>query len=159
MGNYPNCTRSSIDGETFLPSGIANDCTKRYLTLLSSWGARRFARRWEPPHVRFFHRIKTRHRRMTGLRSWNRYIWRGGEFVLLVIFALAVFYLSRSNPPRFSIGLRMTHLRQTLSAYPLCIYISTIPKKIITCRQNPAFKHQVRHSLEYSQRVNYFRKS
>jgi len=39
-------------------------------------------------HERFFRRTKTRHRRMTGLRSWNRYIWRSGEFVIWVDDAL-----------------------------------------------------------------------
>ncbi|MEK4286655.1 hypothetical protein [Paenibacillus sp. FSL P4-0502] len=39
-------------------------------------------------HERFFRQTKTRHRRMTGLRSWNRYIWRGGEFVVWVDDAL-----------------------------------------------------------------------
>ncbi len=29
-----------------------------------------------------------RYRRMTGLRSWNRYIWRNGEFVVWVEDAL-----------------------------------------------------------------------
>ncbi|MGW9570570.1 hypothetical protein [Paenibacillus terrae] len=39
-------------------------------------------------HERFFRRTKIRHRRMTGLRSWNRYIWRSGEFVIWVDDAL-----------------------------------------------------------------------
>ncbi|WP_235191869.1 hypothetical protein [Paenibacillus sp. FSL R7-277] len=39
-------------------------------------------------HERFFRQTKTRHRRMTGLRSWNRYNWRGGEFVVWVDDAL-----------------------------------------------------------------------
>jgi len=39
-------------------------------------------------HERFFRRTKTRHRRMTGLRSWNEYILRNGEFIVLVDNAL-----------------------------------------------------------------------
>lgn len=39
-------------------------------------------------HERFFRRTKTQHRRMTGLRSWNHYIWRSGEFVVWVDDAL-----------------------------------------------------------------------
>lgn len=35
-------------------------------------------------HERFFRRTKTRHRRMTGLRSWNEYILRSGELVVFV---------------------------------------------------------------------------
>ncbi|WP_274366325.1 transposase [Paenibacillus thermotolerans] len=33
---------------------------------------------------RFFRATKTRHRRMTGLRSWNEHILRNGELVVLV---------------------------------------------------------------------------
>ena len=39
-------------------------------------------------HERFFRQTKTRHRRMTGLRSWNDYIIRSGEFVVFVDDAL-----------------------------------------------------------------------
>jgi CRP-like cAMP-binding protein len=39
-------------------------------------------------HERFFRQTKTRHRRMTGLRSWNEYILRSGEMVVLVDDAL-----------------------------------------------------------------------
>lgn len=39
-------------------------------------------------HERFFRRTKTRHRRMTGLRSWNEYILRSGEMVVFVDDAL-----------------------------------------------------------------------
>jgi hypothetical protein len=39
-------------------------------------------------HERFFRKTKTRHRRMTGLRSWNDYIVRSGEFVVFVDDAL-----------------------------------------------------------------------
>lgn len=39
-------------------------------------------------HERFFRKTKTRHRRMTGLRSWNEYIIRSGEFVVFVDDAL-----------------------------------------------------------------------
>jgi hypothetical protein len=39
-------------------------------------------------HERFFRRMKTRHRRMTGLRSWNEYILRNGEFIVFVDDAL-----------------------------------------------------------------------
>ncbi len=39
-------------------------------------------------HERFFRQTKTRHRRMTGLRSWNEYIVRSGEFVVFVDDAL-----------------------------------------------------------------------
>jgi hypothetical protein len=39
-------------------------------------------------HERFFRRTKTRHRRMTGLRSWNEYILRCGELVVFVDDAL-----------------------------------------------------------------------
>jgi hypothetical protein len=39
-------------------------------------------------HERFFRQTKTRHRRMTGRRSWNEYILRGGEFVVFVDDAL-----------------------------------------------------------------------
>ncbi|AKG33201.1 hypothetical protein VK70_14935 [Paenibacillus durus ATCC 35681] len=39
-------------------------------------------------HERYFRQTKTRHRRMTGLRSWNRYIWRNGEFIVWVDDAL-----------------------------------------------------------------------
>lgn len=39
-------------------------------------------------HERFFRKTKTRHRRMTGLRSWNEYIVRSGEFVAFVDDAL-----------------------------------------------------------------------
>ncbi|MBN2981779.1 transposase [Cohnella algarum] len=39
-------------------------------------------------HERFFRRTKTRHRRMTGLRSWNEYILRNGEMVVFVDDAL-----------------------------------------------------------------------
>lgn len=39
-------------------------------------------------HERFFRQTKTRHRRMTGLRSWNEYIIRSGEFVVFVDDAL-----------------------------------------------------------------------
>lgn len=39
-------------------------------------------------HERFFRKTKTRHRRMTGLRSWNEYIVRSGEFVVFVDDAL-----------------------------------------------------------------------
>ncbi|WP_425262837.1 IS66 family transposase [Paenibacillus thermotolerans] len=39
-------------------------------------------------HERFFRKTKTRHRRMTGLRSWNEYINRSGEFVVFVDDAL-----------------------------------------------------------------------
>ncbi|MGO4498852.1 hypothetical protein AB4114_23495 [Paenibacillus sp. 2RAB27] len=39
-------------------------------------------------HERFFRQTKTRHRRMTGRRSWNDYILRSGEFVVLVDDAL-----------------------------------------------------------------------
>lgn len=35
-------------------------------------------------HERFFRKTKTRHRRTTGLRSWNEYIVRSGEFVVFV---------------------------------------------------------------------------
>ncbi|TBL67337.1 transposase [Paenibacillus thalictri] len=35
-------------------------------------------------HERFFRQTKTKHRRMTGRRSWNDYILRSGEFVVLV---------------------------------------------------------------------------
>lgn len=31
----------------------------------------------------FFHEIKRKHRRITGLRSWNRYIMRHGEHIVL----------------------------------------------------------------------------
>lgn len=37
---------------------------------------------------RFFRATKTRHRRMTGLRSWNEYILRNGEMIVLVDDAL-----------------------------------------------------------------------
>jgi len=37
---------------------------------------------------RFFRATKTRHRRMTGLRSWNEYILRNGELIVLVDDAL-----------------------------------------------------------------------
>lgn len=40
-------------------------------------------------HERFFRRTKTRHRRMTGLRNWNEYILRNGEFIVLVDDALS----------------------------------------------------------------------
>ncbi|WP_391209475.1 hypothetical protein [Psychrobacillus sp. L4] len=33
-------------------------------------------------HELFFRRIKRRHRRITGLRSWNRYIMRHGEYIV-----------------------------------------------------------------------------
>ncbi|MGK9250283.1 hypothetical protein [Paenibacillus humicus] len=36
----------------------------------------------------FFRQTKTRHLRMTGLGSWNRYIWRNEEFVVWVDDAL-----------------------------------------------------------------------
>ncbi|TBL80139.1 IS66 family transposase [Paenibacillus thalictri] len=39
-------------------------------------------------HERFFRKTKTRHRRMTGLRSWNECIIRSGEFVVFVDDAL-----------------------------------------------------------------------
>lgn len=39
-------------------------------------------------HERFFRQTKTRHRRTTGLRSWNEYILRCGEYVVLVDDAL-----------------------------------------------------------------------
>lgn len=39
-------------------------------------------------HERFFRQTKTRHRRMTGRRSWNDYILRNGEYVVLVDDAL-----------------------------------------------------------------------
>ena len=39
-------------------------------------------------HERFFRQTKTRHRRMTGLRSWNEYILRSGEMVVFVDDAL-----------------------------------------------------------------------
>lgn len=39
-------------------------------------------------HERFFRRTKTRHRRMTGLRSWNEYILRCGGLVVFVDDAL-----------------------------------------------------------------------
>lgn len=39
-------------------------------------------------HERFFRQIKTRHRRMRGRRSWNGYILRNGEYVVLVDDAL-----------------------------------------------------------------------
>lgn len=39
-------------------------------------------------HERFFRHTKTRHRRMTGLRSWNEYILRSGELVVFVDDAL-----------------------------------------------------------------------
>lgn len=39
-------------------------------------------------HERFFRQTKTRHRRMTGRRSWNDYILRSGEFVVFVDDAL-----------------------------------------------------------------------
>lgn len=39
-------------------------------------------------HERFFRKTKTRHRRTTGLRSWNEYIVRSGEFVVFVDDAL-----------------------------------------------------------------------
>jgi hypothetical protein len=39
-------------------------------------------------HERFFRQTKTRHRRMTGRRSWNEYILRSGEYVVLVDDAL-----------------------------------------------------------------------
>ena len=35
-------------------------------------------------HERFFRQTKTRHRRTTGLRSWNEYILRRGEMVVFV---------------------------------------------------------------------------
>ncbi|MCM2534132.1 hypothetical protein NDK43_19405 [Neobacillus pocheonensis] len=35
-------------------------------------------------HELFFRRIKRRHRRITGLRSWNRYIMRHGEYIVFV---------------------------------------------------------------------------
>ncbi|WP_391202783.1 hypothetical protein [Psychrobacillus sp. L4] len=33
-------------------------------------------------HELFFRRIKRRHRRITGLRSWSRYIMRHGEYIV-----------------------------------------------------------------------------
>lgn len=39
-------------------------------------------------HERYFRHTKTRHRRMTGLRSWNEYILRCGEYVVFVDDAL-----------------------------------------------------------------------
>lgn len=39
-------------------------------------------------HERFFRQTKTRHRRMTGRRSWNEHILRNGEYVVLVDDAL-----------------------------------------------------------------------
>ena len=39
-------------------------------------------------HERFFRQTKARHRRMTGRRSWNEYILRNGEYVVLVDDAL-----------------------------------------------------------------------
>ncbi|MCC3375949.1 hypothetical protein [Cohnella sp. REN36] len=39
-------------------------------------------------HERFFRQTKTKHRRMTGRRSWNDYILRSGEFVVFVDNAL-----------------------------------------------------------------------
>jgi len=39
-------------------------------------------------HERFFRQTKTRHRRMTGRRSWNEYILRSGEMVVFVDDAL-----------------------------------------------------------------------
>ncbi len=39
-------------------------------------------------HERFFRQTKTKHRRMTGRRSWNDYILRSGEFVVFVDDAL-----------------------------------------------------------------------
>jgi hypothetical protein len=33
---------------------------------------------------RFYRQTKTRHRRMTGWRSWNEYILRNGEYIVLV---------------------------------------------------------------------------
>lgn len=39
-------------------------------------------------HERFFRQTKTKHRRMTGRRSWNDYILRSGEFVVFVEDAL-----------------------------------------------------------------------
>jgi len=39
-------------------------------------------------HERFFRQTKTRHRRMTGLRSWNEYILHSGEMVVFVDDAL-----------------------------------------------------------------------
>jgi hypothetical protein len=37
---------------------------------------------------RFYRQTKTRHRRMTGRRSWNEYILRNGEYIVLVDDAL-----------------------------------------------------------------------
>ncbi|MFD2327995.1 hypothetical protein ACFSR7_01960 [Cohnella sp. GCM10020058] len=37
---------------------------------------------------RYFRQTKARYRRITGLRNWNAYIWRSGEFVVLVDDAL-----------------------------------------------------------------------
>lgn len=39
-------------------------------------------------HERFYRQTKTRHRRMTGRRSWNEYILRNGEYIVLVDDAL-----------------------------------------------------------------------
>ncbi len=37
-------------------------------------------------HERFFRQTKTKHRRMTGRRSWNDYILSSGEFVVFPLY-------------------------------------------------------------------------
>jgi hypothetical protein len=47
-----------------------------------------FLPRTNNDHERFYRQTKTRHRRMTGRRSWNEYILRNGEYIVLVDDAL-----------------------------------------------------------------------
>jgi len=53
-----------------------------------------FLPRTNNDHERFYRQTKTRHRRMTGRRSWNEYILRNGEYIVLVDDALKQINLS-----------------------------------------------------------------
>lgn len=81
--------RSTYDRETDIPM-VKNveSYTKGFWKGLFTCYDYLYLPRTNNDHERFFRQTKTRHRRMTGRRSWNEYILRNGEYVVLVDDAL-----------------------------------------------------------------------
>ena len=81
--------RSTYDQETDIPM-VKNieSYTKGFWKGLFTCYDYSYLPRTNNDHERFFRQTKTRHRRMTGRRSWNEYILRNGEYVVLVDDAL-----------------------------------------------------------------------
>ncbi|MED4600675.1 hypothetical protein P9314_08160 [Paenibacillus validus] len=81
--------RSIYDRDTDLPMlKNVESYTKGFWKGLFSCYDHSHLPRTNNDHERFFRQTKTRHRRMTGRRSWNEYILRNGEYVVLVDDAL-----------------------------------------------------------------------